>query len=74
MNSQFLALDTAPASLTHELHFTSLYRPGRGVIVPCDELGHVDLDALTERLRTAYLGARAMIGREYSFPKVERCH
>jgi hypothetical protein len=58
--------------LSHELHFTSLYDAGRGFAVPCDEHGHVDLDSLSERHRTAYLGARAMIGREYLYPKLRR--
>jgi hypothetical protein len=59
---------------SHELRFTSMYHPGRGVVVPCDEAGHVDLDSLTERLRNAYLGARAMVGREYLYPTVELTH
>ena len=58
----------------HELRFTSLFRPGRGVVVPCDAAGHVDMDALSERLRNAYLGARAMIGREFGYPTVHRVH
>jgi hypothetical protein len=58
----------------HELRFTSLFNPGRGVTVPCDSGGHVNLDLLTERLKNAYLGARAMIGREYAYPTVHRAH
>jgi hypothetical protein len=58
----------------HELHFASIHHAGRGLVIPCDESGHVDLDALTERLRNAYLGARALIGREYLFPSVDRAH
>lgn len=59
---------------THVLRFDSLFHPGRGVAVPCDASGHVDLDTLSERLRTAYLGARAMVGREYACPTVQRAH
>ena len=74
MNFQ-ACLPTSPATqLTHELRFDSLYRPGHGVVVPCDPTGKVDLDALTERLKNAYLGARAMMGREYGFPTVRRVH
>ncbi len=51
-----------------EIRFASLYRPGRGYAFPCDQQGHVDLDALSERSRTNYLYARAMIGRENSMP------
>ena len=65
--------DTAPVC-AHELRFASAYHPGRGVSVPCDERGQVDLDALPDRLRTAYLGARAMVGREYLCPTVQRVH
>ena len=46
---------------SHVLRFDSLFHPGRGVAVPCDASGQVDLDTLTERLRNAYLGARAMV-------------
>ena len=61
-------------TLSHVLRFTSLFNPGRYVLVPCDEAGHVDIDSLGERLRLTYLGARAMIGREYAFPVVEVSH
>lgn len=55
----------------HELRFDSLFHPGRGIVVPCDGQGHVDLDTLSDRMRTAYFGARAMVGREYAYPKVQ---
>ena len=63
-------LRSAAVSASHELRFESLFHPGRGVSVPCDASGHVDMDHLTERLRNAYLGARAMVGREYACPRV----
>ncbi|MES2951681.1 MAG: hypothetical protein V4858_24400 [Pseudomonadota bacterium] len=59
---------------SHELIFGSLYTHGRGVVVPCDETGNVDIDSLTQRMRDTYLGARAMIGREYSYPTVRVVH
>jgi hypothetical protein len=59
---------------SHVLRFDSLFHPGRGVAVPCDASGHVDLDQLSERLRNAYLGARAMVGREYACPTVQQVH
>lgn len=74
MESGFDEIRAVPAVLTHELRFESLHRPGRGVVVPCSASGQVDLDLLTERLRNAYLGARAMVGREYCFPTVHRVH
>lgn len=72
-DSTFAALASANVP-SHELRFASLYNPGRGISVPCDESGKVDLDLLTERLRVAYFGARAMVGREYALPKVQRVH
>jgi hypothetical protein len=63
--------DTEATARSHLLRFTSLFNRGRGVSVPCDEAGNVDIDALTLRLRNAYLYARAMVGREYSLPTVQ---
>lgn len=55
----------------HWLLFASLFHPGRGIAVPCDAHGEVHLDDLPERLKNAYLGARALMGREYAYPVVE---
>lgn len=55
----------------HVLRFDSLFHPGRGIVVPCDGQGRVDLDTLSDRMRTAYFGARAMVGREYAYPTVQ---
>ncbi len=55
-----------------EVHFRSLFRRGFELIFPCDREGRVDLDALSERARTNYLFARAMVGREYENPAVSR--
>ena len=74
MDFQTSAQGSCGRTASYELVFASLYNPGRGVAVPCDEAGRVDLDAMTERLRNAYLGARAMVGREYLFPTVKRLH
>lgn len=65
-----LALRPPLAQAAFELRFASLFHPGRGIAVPCDASGKVDLDALPERLRTAYFGARAMVGRDYACPVV----
>jgi hypothetical protein len=59
------------ATFPHQLRFISLHNRGRGVSIPCDVGGKVDLDGLSERLRLAYFGARAMVGRDYSCPTVE---
>ena len=73
MNSQsfFSRVACEPATCAHLLRFMSLYDLGRGISIPCDEMGNVDMDSLTERLRNAYIGARAMVGREYSCPTVQ---
>lgn len=55
-----------------EVRFGSLLRRGLELIFPCDREGRVDLDALSERARTDYLFARAMVGREYARPAVCR--
>lgn len=54
------------------LCFRSLFQSGRGYAFPCDGQGRVDLDLLSERARTNYLYARAMVGRELAAPAVER--
>ncbi|MBL8351396.1 MAG: hypothetical protein JNL87_13935 [Burkholderiaceae bacterium] len=74
MNSRTSRLLATGSTLAHELRFVSLYDPGRGVAVPCDECGKVDLDSLTESLRNAYFGARALVGREYRYPTVQLVH
>jgi hypothetical protein len=54
-----------------ELRFQSLHRQGRGWAFPCNARGEVDLDRLGERARDNYLFARALMGRDYAFPRVE---
>jgi len=54
---------------THEIRFQSLFRE-RGLCFPCDERGHVELDALSDRARENYLYARAVVGVEFSHPQV----
>ena len=66
---------TSPSSsYEHQLLFASLFHPGRGVSVPCDADGEVHMDDLTERLKNAYLGARALVGWEFALPIVEPMH
>jgi hypothetical protein len=55
-----------------EIRFAMLSNQGRGLVFPCDEEGHVDMDALSERGRNNYFFARAMLGREYGTPRVLR--
>jgi hypothetical protein len=70
----FLQAPEQAARAVHELRFTSLFHPGRGVVVPCDAAGMVDMDSLSERQKLSYLAARAMIGREYAYPTVHLSH
>lgn len=52
------------------IRFCSLFKEGRALTFPCNELGHVDLDTLPERARGNYLFARALVGRDYAAPRV----
>jgi hypothetical protein len=58
------------AGAGYELRFQPLFDDGRAFAFPCDEAGHVDMDALSERALEDYLYARAVIGREFSMPAV----
>lgn len=53
-----------------QLCFRSLFNTGRGYAFPCDSRGEVDLDHMSERARSNYFFARAMVGRELSVPAV----
>lgn len=53
-----------------ELRFQSLFDEGRAYAFPCDASGRVDLDALSATLRTNYLFARTLIGRDFAMPAV----
>jgi hypothetical protein len=59
-----------PAAARFELRFQSLFDEGRGYAFPCDAAGHVDLDAMSATLRTNYLFARTLVGRDFSMPAV----
>jgi hypothetical protein len=71
MNSAFGPFPSAPGAAGYELRFRSLFQEGRGLSFPCDAHGRVELDALSERARTNYLYARAVVGREYATPSVQ---
>jgi hypothetical protein len=61
-----------PLPIRYELRFTSLSDRGRGYTFPCDAQGHVDIDALSERVRESYLFARAVVGSVLSAPIVSK--
>jgi hypothetical protein len=54
------------------LRFGHLYHEGRALAFPCDAQGRVLLDSLSERARANYLYARALVGREFATPAVQR--
>jgi hypothetical protein len=56
-----------------EVRFQSLFDAGRALSFPCDAQGHVDLDGLSERARTNYFYARAVVGREFAPAAVVAC-
>ncbi len=60
----------ASTTCQFQLHFRSLFDSGRGYAFPCDPAGQVDLDQLNDLARSNYLYARAMVGRELSWPAV----
>ena len=62
---------SAPTSSQFQLCFQSLFQSGRGFSFPCDPQGQVALDDLSDRMRTNYLFARAMVGRELAVPAVQ---
>ncbi len=54
----------------YELRFAATHPGGHEYAFPCDEGGHVDLNALTEHDKVEYLFARAMVGRDLARPVV----
>jgi len=62
------------ATSQFQLCFRSLFDSGRGFAFPCDPKGQVDLDSMSEKARLNYFYARAMIGRELTYPAVEVLH
>jgi len=61
----------APAGFV--LCFCGLQDGNQLYAFPCDALGNVDMDSLSERARNNYLFARALMGLQVSWPAVRRC-
>jgi hypothetical protein len=59
-----------PCRAAYELRFRSLFDEGHALAFPCDERGHVDLDALPTRALNNYYYARTVVGREFRMPAV----
>lgn len=62
-----------PQDRRYEIRYQPLSKGGLALSFPCDERGHVHLDALSEHARNSYLYARAVVGREYARPAVLPC-
>lgn len=56
----------------YELRFTGLHNRGRGYAFPCNAVGQVHMDQLTDQARTSYRRAQAAVGTELSPPVVRR--
>ena len=63
-------MDTLDASGGYELRFQPLFANHRAFAFPCDAVGHVDMDSLSEPMLNNYLYARAVMGLELSWPEV----
>ena len=75
MNHADASASAASAAATgHVLRFRSLFDAGRGFAFPCDDRGHVDMDAMSRRAVDNYLYARTVVGREFLTPAVEAVH
>ena len=59
------------ASAGFELRFEPLHGTGQAFSFPCDAQGQVDMNALSDRARSKYLYARALVGRSFAWPEVQ---
>ena len=66
----FESVAVAAGETRYELRFAGLFNRGRGYAFPCDAQGRVNIDELTDRGRSNYLFARAVVGTELSAPVV----
>ena len=57
-----------PRTAYFEIRFQSLFQEGRAMAFLCDANGQVDLDSLSDKARSNYFFARAMVGREFAAP------
>ena len=61
---------STPQPRGYELRFEPLSSQGCAYAFACDCDGRVDLDAMSDRARNAYLFARSVIGRDVTRPRV----
>lgn len=72
MNTKTTELPAGDGPLGHELRFESLTDPGRRFSFPCDAVGSVDLEHMSEAARTSYHRVLSLVGREYAAPVIVR--
>ena len=65
------SLSAAESIARYELRFQSLFHSGRGLTFPCDQLGKVQWDAMTEGARASFMRAQQNVGREFASPAVQ---
>jgi hypothetical protein len=58
------------AAAMFEVRYLPLTADQRSLSFPCDDGGHVDLNALSKRALSDYLFARALVGRVYGPPQI----
>jgi hypothetical protein len=51
---------------SHEIRYQPLADSDAALCFPCDAMGRVTMDALSDRLRDQYLFARALVGCVYA--------
>jgi hypothetical protein len=64
-------LSDAESFARYELRFQSLFHSGRAFAFPCDKLGAVHWDAMTECARASFVRAQERVGREFASPAVQ---
>jgi hypothetical protein len=55
-----------------ELRFHSLFQLGRDFAFPCNEVGHVDFDGMSEKARNNYFLVKSTVGRDFATPRVNQ--
>lgn len=68
-------IDTEGGAMAAMAAYELVYSPilgGGSFVFPCNELGTVELNSLSERARNNYLLARALVGRVFHMPTVVR--
>jgi hypothetical protein len=65
-----MSMNEFHSSTGYVLCFCRLCDGNQAYAFPCDALGHVDMDSMSERTRNDYLFARALMGIDIARPAV----